>query len=700
MDVYRDEAEYWQGAIECLTRRLEQSIRADTADGQQQELAAHADEAGEKEGELAAIIGTLAGWLSEVRQAGAEGALDATVRRHRERAAAMDEPPRFVRLCAEFDLAPFAEDVLMLALAAQLAPELVPLMHLAGGGDRGPTVGLAHRLFSQGMAEQLAHRAELAAHAPLRRHRLVRLGGDDEQGVDAAAPIEVAPAVADWLVGRDELDPMVDGLCVEVGALPPLDGPAHEVVASAARTDVISLVVDDPHAALAHLDASTHTTDALVVDAGLLTVHADPLEATRRLVRDARLRGRAMVWLRAEQFEQERLEPVFMHLLAAPRSTPLVLVSCRHPRSDVLGACAGGLRRGRIDAADAAIRRRWWQAALVEAELGEAELGEAADLTSLADRFKLSWAQVRSAAQRVSWADAIELEALFEAARLECQHAMAGLAKRVRTIHGWDDLVLPQRSKSQLRRMEAWMAHRATVHDQWGLRRRVQLGRGLTALFFGPSGTGKTMAAGILSAQLHLEMFRVDLSQIVSKYIGETEKNLDRVFEAADAANAVLFFDEADAIFGKRSEVRDAHDRYANIEVGYLLQRMEEYDGVAILATNLKKNLDEAFLRRIQFSVEFPLPSQSDRRRIWQGFLQESLPQDDTIDVGFLARAFSLTGGHIKNCVVDAAFAAADEGEAVGMRHLVSAVARELTKNERAIVPSEFGEYFELVDAS
>jgi SpoVK/Ycf46/Vps4 family AAA+-type ATPase len=231
------------------------------------------------------------------------------------------------------------------------------------------------------------------------------------------------------------------------------------------------------------------------------------------------------------------------------------------------------------------------------------------------------------------------------------------------------------------------------VLDEWGFERKLSRGKGVNALFPGPSGTGKTMAAEIIANQLGLDLYKIDLSAVVSKYIGETEKNLGRVFTAAENANAILFFDEADALFGKRSEVRDAHDRYANIEIAYLLQKMEQYDGLAILASNLRQNMDEAFLRRLQFIVEFPFPDETQRYRIWQVHFPPEVPKDKAIDYNFLARQFRLSGGNIKNIVLQAAFLGAANGGQIDMDQLIRATWREYQKLGRVPSESEFGKY-------
>jgi SpoVK/Ycf46/Vps4 family AAA+-type ATPase len=219
-------------------------------------------------------------------------------------------------------------------------------------------------------------------------------------------------------------------------------------------------------------------------------------------------------------------------------------------------------------------------------------------------------------------------------------------------------------------------------------------GRGLTALFSGGSGTGKTLAAEVVAHALGLDLYRIDLSRIVSKYIGETERNLDRVFGAAASVQGLLFFDEADALFGRRSEVKDAHDRYANIEIGYLLQKLEEFDGIAILATNLHGNLDTAFIRRLQFHVDFPFPDEEQRRRIWERHLPREAPVGSDVDLGFLARQFRLSGGHIRNVALAAAVMAADDQTTIDMRHLMRAVRRELQKAGRSCLEAEFGPFY------
>jgi SpoVK/Ycf46/Vps4 family AAA+-type ATPase len=280
---------------------------------------------------------------------------------------------------------------------------------------------------------------------------------------------------------------------------------------------------------------------------------------------------------------------------------------------------------------------------------------------------------------------------LQAACRLQSNRKLSALAQWITPHYTWHDIVLPADRMEQLREIANQVRYRAVVYEAWGFERKVASGRGLAVLFAGPSGTGKTMAADVLAHDLGLDLYKIDLSTVVSKYIGETEKNLARIFAEAATSNAVLFFDEADALFGKRSQVRDAHDRYANLEISYLLQRMEEHEGVVILATNLRKNLDDAFVRRLHVAIEFPVPNIEDRRRIWERIWPEATPRDQDLDLELLARQIDLPGGNIRNIAVAGAFLAAADGGVVTMAHLVRATRREYQKMGKILTAGEFG---------
>ncbi len=340
-------------------------------------------------------------------------------------------------------------------------------------------------------------------------------------------------------------------------------------------------------------------------------------------------------------------------------------------------------------------RRELWQAYLNGSEL---------DPVAETAQFVLSPEQVWRAAR------AGLLQAAFDGTELGAAHLQAGargqntagldrLARRVEPAVGWSDLVLPTSQLGQLHELADRARHRRQVLDDWRMRPGGGRGRGVSALFAGDSGTGKTLAAEVVAGELGLDVYVVNLATVIDKYIGETEKNLERIFTEAAGVNGVLLFDEADAVFGKRSEVNDAHDRYANVETAYLLQRMESFDGIAILTSNLRANVDDAFTRRLDAVVDFPMPDEEHRRRLWDRCLGNALPRAGDLDLDFCAKAFELPGGNIRSIVLTAAYFAASGNRAVTMADLVRAVHREYRKLGRLSVPSEFGAYHALLSS-
>ncbi|MGK7894355.1 MAG: ATP-binding protein [Xenococcus sp. (in: cyanobacteria)] len=337
-------------------------------------------------------------------------------------------------------------------------------------------------------------------------------------------------------------------------------------------------------------------------------------------------------------------------------------------------------------------RRVHWQANLESKGITLSDR----QLDTLANRFRLSSAQINgavtNACHQALWRGASEFDELLNntikpnlndllaAARDQSGNNLTGLASKVKSKYNWEDIVLPSDQLAQLKEICNQAKYRHIVYETWGFNRKLSIGKGLNVLFSGPPGTGKTMAAEVIANELQLELYKIDLSQVVSKYIGETEKNLNQIFMTAETANAILLFDEADALFGKRSEVRDAHDRYANIEIGYLLQKMEEYEGISILTTNLRQNLDEAFVRRLAFTVHFPSPDEASRCRIWSGIWPSEVPLSEEMDLNFVARQFKLSGGNIKNIALAAAFLAAEADSSVTMSHVLQGIKREYQK--------------------
>jgi len=330
------------------------------------------------------------------------------------------------------------------------------------------------------------------------------------------------------------------------------------------------------------------------------------------------------------------------------------------------------------------------QKLLWEQALGAVALRLNGSLDGIASQFRLSaqtilstGEELRTAVTEIDKSDAM----LWQACRVASRSRLDDLAQRLEPVASWQELVLPEAQKIILHQISAHAKNRLTVYQKWGFAGKSSRGLGISALFAGESGTGKTMAAEVLAQELHLDLYRIDLSAVVNKYIGETEKNLRRLFDAAEDSGAILLFDEADALFGKRSEVRDSHDRYANIEVSYLLQRMEAYWGLAILTTNMKSALDTAFLRRLRFVVQFPFPDAARREAIWRNIFPEATPIAD-IDYAKLAK-LNVSGGNIRNIALSAAFLAAEAREPVRMSHLLQAAHSEAGKRERPLSDAE-----------
>lgn len=571
---------------------------------------------------------------------------------------------------------------------------------------RRPRVDLALRLLCP--PDQIAAaRSSFEADAPLRRYHLIALRGEANQPTPLPAQYLVLDArAAAYLLGYDAIDealrphaeliaPSPDAIALpadltaqlkSLAALPPTALP-DPVIQLTGRTSL-----EQQPIALALARASN--LNLLVVNLPAL-IGALPLETALVLAqREAALQPAALFLPALNQLKPEQAEQ-FRLRLGRHRFAPLIFLGAEG------GAFAWPGLSIALPAPDFEQRVKLWAQVLG----ADAQAFEAASLEKLAGKFKLSTRQIADAARAARGAarwrtpaqPALTIEDLYAAARSQSTPILNDLARKIAPHYTWRDIVLPPDTQQHLIEMCACVEHRHIVYDQWGFERKLALGKGLMALFAGDSGTGKTMAADILAGALGLDLYKIDLSGVVSKYIGETEKNLSSIFHEAQSSNAILFFDEADALFGKRSEVKDAHDRYANIETAYLLQKMEEYEGVVILATNLKMNLDEAFMRRMHFVVDFPLPEESDRRRIWQSMLPAELPLSPDVDLDFMARKFKIAGAHIRNIALSAAFLAAANGQVVTMAHLIQATRREFQKVGRLITNSDFEQYFDLV---
>lgn len=336
------------------------------------------------------------------------------------------------------------------------------------------------------------------------------------------------------------------------------------------------------------------------------------------------------------------------------------------------------------------------------------KFNEEIDWGSLANKFRFTPGQIKKslsdADQLAGWlypdGKSIGSEELYKACYLQVQNKLGHKTTRIDPRYHWDDLILPPEPKEQLKNACNQMKYRHIVYEDWGFEKKLSYGKGLSMLLSGPPGTGKTMSAQVVAREMHLELYKIDLSQIISKYIGETEKNLNEIFREAEMSNVILFFDESDALFGKRSEVKDAHDRYANIETSFLLQKVEEYAGVSILATNYLQNVDQAFLRRINFIIEFPFPNKEYREKIWLSIFPAGAPLNQDIDFEFIADRFEVAGGSIKNIAVSAAFLAAEQGEPIGMKHIIPSAQLELQKLGKILSRQNLGEYEYLLDGT
>jgi hypothetical protein len=593
------------------------------------------------------------------------------------------------RLSATFNLTPFERELLLLAAGVEMDSALADrCAQLTGRSGVSARRGLV--TFSLAMSTLWEpHWSALSASAPLRRYRLLTLEPDrgltsaglhiDERVLSYLAGVNVldtrldemlfAKAPPEWLDEdhfrlASELDYEDDGVASPVLHLCGDDALGQESVASmlAHRSGRHLFVLrhEDTPAAGAELEQFIHLwmRERLLLPACLLLQwgHEPPSAQARQLAE--RVPGALMIASR---------ESIRLH-----RSVESHVVNKPSP----------------------AAQQRLWLDALQAAAQGESSpvapefLGEVAEQFRLSAETIVSIAASAASSQEESGVDSPHLEErIWSACRLHSQPRLEGLAEQISPVSTWDDLVLPDAQKMVLRQIAAQSRNRMTVYENWGFSARGRRGLGLSALFAGPSGTGKTLAAEVLAHELRLDLYRIDLSAVVSKYIGETEKNLRQVFDAAECGGCLLLFDEADALFGKRAEVKDSHDRYANIEVGYLLQRMESFQGLAVLTTNLKSSLDKSFQRRLRFTVDFPFPDTAQRQQIWERAFPAQTPTHG-LDAARLA-TLNMTGGNIHNIALNAAFLAADARQPVGMGHILQAAQLEAIKTERPIAENE-----------
>ncbi len=587
-----------------------------------------------------------------------------------------------------FGLSDFERATLVLCAGLELDSTFATLCAAANGNEAAP-----YPTFSLALAALAgAHWSALNPSAPLRHWRLVELVQQPPLPM-TVWPLRIDERVLHYLAGVNSIDERLAGsiqpVFVDGGMADTHHDIAHGLAAAwTAEGDGLRALqlfgASEPsRRSIAARVAGDLGLNLLALDLGTLPGPAHELDGFMRLWdREAAL-GSLALYVDIDAMDAaDSVTLANAHHLVERTRAPVIVGGRERWRS---------LRR-RALIADVPRPTRADQHRIWTAALGEAATASADRIDPLISQFDLDAETIRTAAREAlaSRPDGGDLDdALWEASRRAARGGLDDLAQRLDSTASWDDLVLPDAQRRQLQEVVDQVANRATVYERWGFGARGTRGLGISALFVGASGTGKTLAAEVLAGSLRLDLFRIDLSSVVSKYIGETEKNLRRVFDAAEEGGALLFFDEADALFGKRSEVRDSHDRYANIEVNYLLQRMESYRGVAILATNMKGALDGAFLRRIRFVVSFPMPDAAHRAEIWR----RSFPPDTPIgkiDVSALAR-LDIAGGNIRNIAMNAAFLAAAADEPVAMGHLAQATRAEFGKLDRPFPETAIG---------
>ena len=608
---------------------------------------------------------------------------------HLERFRHAGREPALSALCRAFDLNAFERQVIVLALAPALDTSFRGLFgRLQGKANaEAGTCELGIELLCPGVEERASSWQCFDAHSPLRYFRLLGEEGD----ISADGPLRLAGRVTGYLLGSTAIDEKVLAVLRPAGDARLTRG--QEGLADRLGTWIQKRLAEGgwPRINLAGpRDAGRSAIAAqacrligLRLEALDLAALLDGSFVLALLERESALAQLAYFLDLTGLDPQSSPEKLLVERLCARLKAPLFLASTVPVETSVPTFVQ------KLEPPDAKDQLQLWQSAAEPLPL-------AADvsLEPLVNQFCFGPRSIARAASDARYIAELRggealvtQQDLWQSCRQRSSTPMQGLASALPTPFSWEDIVLPPEKERILRDIAFQVGHRRRVYQDWGFGEKLSQACGVSALFTGPSGTGKTMAAQVLSGSLELDLYRIDLANVVNKYIGETEKNLSRVFDAAERSGAVLFFDEADALFGKRSEVRDSHDRYANIQIDYLLQRIEEYSGLAILATNMKSHIDPAFMRRLRFSIEFPLPGRELRRSIWQRCLPGQAPTEG-IDFDALAR-LELSGGSIRNVVVNAAFLAAAEDRPIGMGHLLESAEREYAKEEK-LAPREW----------
>ncbi len=626
---------------------------------------------------------------------------------------------RLCELADLFGLNDFEIDTLLICLLPEIDTKyerLFGYLHDDVTRKRA-SVSLVLQCLLERLDERIMARRAFLPRSPLMVNHFLRMEDDSS----AKSPpllvreIKIEDRIAGYLMGSDQADSRLSAFTclnhpgISLGDMVLSDTTHRQLMTLAsdsfddsARVTLMEGIGGTGKKSAAEALCRSWNLPLLMVNTANLLAEGGSLTTFYELIfREAKLQRSALCWERFDLLlsEDRNLKPgseTFIRGLNDFR-LPVFITSEKawHPGS-ALGDKA--FVHIEFDLPSYANRKQLWEVYLN----GQAAKETETEMDEVSDKFRFTPGQIKDASATAQYlassrGERISTPDLYTACRVTSNQRLGNLARKIQPKYTWQDIVLPADQMAQLNEIADHVKYRHVVFSEWNFEKKVSLGKGMNVLFAGPSGTGKTMAAEIVAHELGLDLYKIDLSTVVSKYIGETEKNLDRIFTEAQGSNAILFFDEADAIFGKRSEVKDSHDRYANIEIAYLLQKMEEYEGISILATNLRKNLDEAFARRMHFSIEFPLPEEPDRLSIWRGVFPEEAPVADNVDLQFMARQFRVTGGNIKNIAFAAAFLSASDGGTIGIEHLIRATRREYQKMGRLCTESDFGPYFDLV---
>lgn len=597
--------------------------------------------------------------------------------------SAISPPGLLGQLSSKFNLQNFERDILLLCLSREIDPSCADLCAQAAGNPNQdyPTLSLALGAFAD------ANWFVVSPQNPLQRWKMIEFAPGFTL---TQAAMRIDQRILCYVLGVPAVDQHLSG----IASFPDLDNTAINLPPS--QQAIADQLIDTwsnspnqlPQLQLCGIDYSSkyhiysHLCDRLNFNLGIISTAALPTnpndiyQLTQRWEREAILSDR-MLFLVCDHSTDDPHQKAAISLFLENINTPLIISSRERLQNQQRALINFDVPPLSFDE----------QTAIWSTHLGEEAISLNGEITILASQFNLNYITILAACQQTKSAESTSGERLWNFCRTQARPQLDNLAQRIDTTAQWTDLVLPERPVQVLKDIADQLQQRHKVYRNWGFAKKSGRGLGITALFYGDSGTGKTMAAELLANQFRLDLYRIDLSAIVSKYIGETEKNLARIFDAAETGGAILLFDEADALFGKRSEVKDSHDRHANVEVSYLLQRMEAYQGLAILTTNLKDALDNAFMRRIRFMVEFPFPAAESRAQIWQRIFPTLTPTQelDYVKLGQL----QVAGGNIRNIAMISAFLAANENEPVMMKHIKTAAQRECVKLKKILTDKE-----------